>query len=92
MPTLSTVNRLRKYFPVEKGFASFSITKKYVHAVDDISFSIDQGETFGLVGESGGGNTTTGRLMLRQLEPTSGSIEFNSKVLSEINREKFREF
>jgi len=68
---LIEVNHLRKYFPVRRG--TFGTTKKFVKAVDDVSFFIYRGETFGLVGESGSGKTTTGRLILRGYEPNSGN-------------------
>ena len=67
---LIEVQNLRKYFPIRRG--AFGISKKVVKAVDNISFFINRGETFGLVGESGSGKTTTGRLILRAYEPTSG--------------------
>jgi peptide/nickel transport system ATP-binding protein len=67
---LIEVQNLRKYFPIRHG--AFGFSKKVVKAVDDVSFFINRGETFGLVGESGSGKTTTGRLILRAYEPTSG--------------------
>ena len=67
---LIEVQDLQKYFPIRRG--AFGISKKVVKAVDNISFFINRGETFGLVGESGSGKTTTGRLILRAFEPTSG--------------------
>jgi len=67
---LVEVRHLRKYFPIRRG--SFGMSKMVVKAVDDVSFFIYRGETFGLVGESGSGKTTTGRLILRAYEPTSG--------------------
>src|ERR1041384_1677174 len=68
---LVEVSGLRKYFPVRGGV--FGTVTKQVQAVEDVSFSIRKGETLGLVGESGCGKTTVGRLLLRLLEPTAGS-------------------
>ncbi len=68
------VRNLRKYFPIKKGF--FRKTVGYVKAVDDLSLYINEGETLGLVGESGCGKTTAGRSILRAIEPTSGEILF----------------
>jgi len=61
-----------------------------VAAVDDVSFSTDQGETFGLVGESGSGKTTTGRCMLRLIEPTSGAVRFRGENVLEFSRSRLR--
>ena len=84
---------LEKYFPVQGGV--FRRVQDWVRAVDQVSFSINQGETFGLVGESGCGKTTIGLTILRLLEPTKGEIyfegknivEFNDKQLDKIRRE-----
>jgi ABC-type oligopeptide transport system ATPase subunit len=62
-----------------------------VAAVDDISFSIDEGETFGLVGESGSGKTTTGRCLLRLIEPTSGTVRFRGENVLEFPKRRLRE-
>jgi oligopeptide/dipeptide ABC transporter ATP-binding protein len=70
---LIEIRELVKYFPVRGGLLQRVVA--WVQAVDNISFSIRQGETMGLVGESGCGKTTVGRTMLRLIEPTSGSIE-----------------
>ena len=69
------VRNLRKYFPIKTGV--LSRVTDYVKAVDDVSFSIRRGETLGLVGESGCGKTTTGRAVLRLIEPDAGEIEFD---------------
>ncbi|MEW5805856.1 MAG: dipeptide ABC transporter ATP-binding protein [Acidobacteriota bacterium] len=71
---LLVVEGLKKYFPVRRGI--FSRISGYVRAVDGISFHVRKGETFALVGESGSGKTTTGRLVLRLMEPTDGKIHF----------------
>ena len=71
---LLEVSHLKQYFPVAG-------SNKVVKAVDDVSFFINKGETFGLVGESGCGKTTTGRSLLRLYEPTDGRIIYNDKVL-----------
>ena len=73
---LLRVNNLRKHFPVKKGL--FVKEQLYLKAVDDISFQLQEGDTLGLVGESGCGKTTAGRSILRLYKPTSGEILFNS--------------
>ena len=74
---LLKVEHLHQYFPA----GGFGKNKKYVQAVDDVSFFINKGETLGLVGESGCGKTTTGRSLLRLYEPTKGRIIYDEKVL-----------
>jgi len=71
---LLEVNHLRKQYPIAKGLLRRVVGQ--VKAVDDVSFFIEEGETLGLVGESGCGKTTTGRCLLRAIEPTSGEILF----------------
>jgi len=72
--TLLEVNNLRKYFPVTRGFMRKTVGT--VKAVDEINFYVKEGEALALVGESGCGKTTTGRCILRAIEPTSGNIHF----------------
>jgi oligopeptide/dipeptide ABC transporter ATP-binding protein len=75
--TLVEVNNLVKYFPVRAGLLQRVVN--HVKAVDDVSFAVRQGETLGLVGESGCGKTTVGRTMLRLVEPTSGAVKFDGR-------------
>ena len=74
---LVEVKHLQQYFPA----GGVGKNKRYVQAVDDVSFAIRKGETLGLVGESGCGKTTTGRTLLRLYEPTDGTIIYDGKVL-----------
>jgi peptide/nickel transport system ATP-binding protein len=73
-PVILEVNDLKKYFPIQKGF--FKRVVGQVRAVDGVSFFINEGETLGLVGESGCGKTTTARCILRAIDPTEGEIRF----------------
>jgi peptide/nickel transport system ATP-binding protein len=88
------VTNLRKYFPVEKSFLDKLLTsqKSFVHAVDDISFSVNRGDILGLVGESGSGKSTTGRLCLKLIEPTSGKIIFEGVDLASLHGDELRRF
>jgi peptide/nickel transport system ATP-binding protein len=81
---LLDVKSLKKHFPITRGFLT-SKTVGYVRAVDGVSFYIREGETLGLVGESGCGKTTTGRVILRAYEPTAGEVWFADRNLGRIN-------
>lgn len=83
---LLEVKNLKKYFPVKTGF----MKKNFVKAVDDVSFFIRKGETFGLVGESGCGKTTLGRAVLRLHEPTEGQILFEGKDITHVDMLTYR--
>ncbi|BES64502.1 dipeptide ABC transporter ATP-binding protein [Gottschalkiaceae bacterium SANA] len=87
MKPLLEVKGLTKHFPVEQGFLSKG--KKVVRAVDDLSFAIAPGETLGLVGESGCGKSTTGKLIVQLLEPTAGQLFFEGKnITNQSGRER----
>ena len=90
MSALLEVKGLKKYFPISSG-GVISKTVGYVKAVDDVSFEIQEGETLGLVGESGCGKSTTGRTIIRLLEPTGGEVIFNNKKLSELKGNELRQ-
>ena len=92
MDKLLEIRNLIKYFPLDKGFLAqlFAKEKRAVHAVDNISFFIREGEVLGLAGESGCGKTTTGRLVLRLLEPTSGEILYRGRSIFGNSREEMR--
>ncbi len=77
---LIEVNHLVKYFPVRAGL--MQRVKAWVKAVDDVSFFINEGETFGLVGESGCGKTTVGKAILQLIQPTGGSVVLVCKTAS----------
>lgn len=87
--TLIEVKNLKKYFSLSGGV--FRKVLGYVRAVDDVSFKIYKGETLGLVGESGCGKTTTGRTLLRLLEPTSGEILFEGQDITDLGRGDMKE-
>ena len=89
---LIEVKDLKKWFPVQKSFIERLVTgeNQFVHAVDGVSFGIRRGEVFGLAGESGSGKTTTGRLILRLVEPTQGEIHFDGEDLCTLSDEEMR--
>ena len=85
---LLVVRDLTKYFPVKRGVLARTVAQ--VKAVDGISFAVARGETLGLVGESGSGKTTVGRCILRLIEPTSGTITFDSTNLLDLGANDMR--
>ncbi|HKM50102.1 MAG TPA: oligopeptide/dipeptide ABC transporter ATP-binding protein [Candidatus Bathyarchaeia archaeon] len=91
MPTLLQVTDLKKHFPVKTGIFAHE-EKKVVHAVDGVSFQVEEGETLGLVGESGCGKTTTARLLLRLIEPTSGTAIFDGVNIFEMEKKDLKSF
>ncbi len=80
--TLVEITGLKKHFP--------AAGKQFVRAVDGVTFTIERGETLGLVGESGCGKTTVGRCLLRLLEPTEGSVKFDGQELTELGKRALR--
>lgn len=80
--TILEVRNLVKYFKTKRG---------PLHAVDDVSFSIERGKTLGIVGESGCGKSTTGRLIVRLIEPTSGEIFFEGKPIQNMSQRQFKD-
>ncbi len=89
LDTLLDVKELKKYFRVKRT-ALFGKRYDTVKAVDGISFHVQRGETVGLVGESGSGKSTTGRLILRLLDPTAGEIYFDGEDILKLNEAAFR--
>jgi oligopeptide transport system ATP-binding protein len=85
---LLAVKHLKKHFPIKGGV--FSKTIGFVYAVDDINFTLEKGETLGLVGESGCGKSTTGRTILRLIEPTDGTIYFEGQDITNLDKGAMR--
>src|SRR3954471_7111585 len=86
--SLLEVKNLKVHFPVKRGM--FKAAREFVRAVDDISFSIQPGETLGLVGESGCGKTTLGRSIVKLVEPTAGSILFEGEDIAHLSGSELR--
>ncbi|HUZ82566.1 MAG TPA: dipeptide ABC transporter ATP-binding protein [Gaiellaceae bacterium] len=87
-PPLVEVKHVKKYFPIRKGVLQREVAR--VHAVDDVSFAVQEGETLGLVGESGCGKSTLGRTIVRLLEPTAGEIIFQGRRIEELTSRQLR--
>src|ERR1051326_4044726 len=85
---LLRVKNLKKYFPIRGGLLSREVAR--VHAVDDVTFDMQPGETLGLVGESGCGKSTTGRTILRLIEPTSGEVWFGNQNVTTLDKRSLR--
>ena len=82
------VEHLKKYFPITSGLIRKKVV--YLKAVDDVSFTIKDGETFGLVGESGSGKSTTGKTILRLYEPTAGKVYFNDIEITALSKDELK--
>ncbi len=87
---LLEVEGLKKHFPVQRGFLSRTVGQ--VYAVDGISFTIAEGETLGLVGESGCGKSTAGKTILKLLEPTAGTVKLRGKRIDNLSRAEMRPY
>lgn len=87
-PVALEIKNLKVYFPVKKKF--FAKEKQFFKAVDDVSFTVQKGETLGLVGESGCGKTTLGRAILNLIQPTSGEIFLDGKDISRLDNKSLR--
>jgi peptide/nickel transport system ATP-binding protein/oligopeptide transport system ATP-binding protein len=87
---LLQVDNLKVYFPILGGVLRHKVGE--VKAVDDVSFTVQRGQTVGLVGESGSGKTTVGRAIIRLVEPTAGAISYDGKVISQLSPRAFRPY
>jgi peptide/nickel transport system ATP-binding protein len=88
-PPILKVRDVKTHFPIKNSF--FGKPREWVKAVDGVSFDVRKGETLGLVGESGCGKTTLGRTLLRLIEPTSGTIEFDGEEITELGQRELRQ-
>src|SRR5512139_2356415 len=86
--TIVSATNLKKYFPIKEGI--FASTKDYIKAVDNVNIEIRKGETFGLVGESGCGKTTLGRVLIHLIPPTAGTLVFMESNLTAISKSELR--
>ncbi|CAM3283737.1 ABC transporter ATP-binding protein [Sporolactobacillus spathodeae] len=85
---LLDVANLKKYYPIKQGV--FNKTKETVRAVDGVSFKVNKGETLGIVGESGCGKSTTGRMIMRLIEPTDGKVIFEGQDILNLSKHEMR--
>jgi oligopeptide/dipeptide ABC transporter ATP-binding protein len=85
---LVEIEHLTKHFPVRQGV--FARAKGVVHAVEDVSFTVNRGETLGIVGESGCGKSTTARMMVRLIDPTAGTVRFEGRDITRLSHREMR--
>jgi oligopeptide/dipeptide ABC transporter ATP-binding protein len=90
MPVILKADGLVKYFPLKSGI--FRRDKSFVHAVDGVSLHIQEGETLALVGESGCGKSTIGKLLLRLIEPTAGTMQFLGRDILNLSKDELKKF
>ena len=91
MRPLIEIKNLKKYFPA-RGDLLFSSKKEVIHAIDGINLNLNEGEVFGLAGESGSGKTTTGRIILRLEKPTSGKVFYGGNDVFNLSKNEMRVF